>query len=202
MQAPYVKLDHGRFADSGVELQETLIMSGHSQNAGQENLGLASPAAQPIGPASSALTADNRSLRKRILHFVLIGLLALSGWLYVHFSYGSLATFAAYLNGDRFIVRPAVLRLEQGHVGEVRELSFSIINLTGRDVVVIGASVSCACIATESFPLRIPAGHEHQLAINARLGPKTGEFRHTLNFVTDCNDSPTFAVYVEGTVIE
>jgi hypothetical protein len=72
-------------------------------------------------------------------------------------SFNSLNDALLYLTGRRIIVEPTVIGVGNGIQGETRTVSFRIRNISGRDIDILGATASCACISAGEVPVKIHA---------------------------------------------
>lgn len=121
--------------------------------------------------------------------------------LLAYLQFGSLGVAASYLRGDRLIVRPAQLTFGEGPRGAKRTPSFTVLNLTGRDVCITGSKQECGCIAVEDFPITVPSGGRHEITVSVSITGDEGEFDKGVFFFTDCPEKQVFRVRVRGTVL-
>ncbi len=66
--------------------------------------------------------------------------------------FGSIENSVAYLRGERIRVDEATRKLGQVRVGDTRVVRFSLTNLTGRAIKVLGSRVSCGCTEVRDVP--------------------------------------------------
>lgn len=128
--------------------------------------------------------------------------LALGGGLGLRLQFGSLTVALAYLNGERLIVRPVEFAVGEVRPGDERELSAAIINMTARDVVVIGCNSTCSCVTTDTFPRTIPRGATQPLYLKFRPGGQLGDVEYVVTYFTDSQELPTIRIHVKGRVLE
>ena len=66
--------------------------------------------------------------------------------------FGSIPNSLAYLRGERIRVDEATRKLGQVRVGDTRVVRYSLTNLTGRVIKVLGSRVSCGCTEVRNVP--------------------------------------------------
>lgn len=85
--------------------------------------------------------------------------------------------------------------------GTERTASVVIRNESREAVTVLGAASSCSCVVTDSLPLEVEAGADHELRIQVKYRGEPGEsFRHTVVFFTDAESAGRLQVELSGTI--
>jgi hypothetical protein len=120
-------------------------------------------------------------------------------WGYCRF--GSLDIALAYLRGARLIISPAMVSLGEVQRGEEREVSFSVVNYTSKDVFLLGGEASCGCVTLSSLPLAIPAQGSQELTIKVRVISSTERFHQFIRYYTDYEETPVLVVSIKGHII-
>lgn len=69
--------------------------------------------------------------------------------------FGSLASGVAYLRGQRIVVDGAIRNLGDVQAGDERIISFSLANVTGRSIRVLGSRLTCGCTESRGLPQRL-----------------------------------------------
>ena len=130
---------------------------------------------------------------------VLIGLFCL--WAYAEF--GSLAVAAAYLRGERLMIRPVVFDLGELREGEQRELSFEATNLGGVPVRIVGSRSNCSCVVTNELPMTVPAGTSRQVNVFVKgaFPDGTAVFSRDVVFFSDVRAQPICRTTIIGKAV-
>lgn len=128
------------------------------------------------------------------VNLLLIGLLA---WAWATF--GSVRSALSYANGDRLIADAAAKSLGVVAPGEEFPVSFALRNYSGRDIAIIGAKTSCACIATDGLPMTIPARSERELVVKVNAPEEAGDIRERVYLYTSHDRQTELVLKIEGT---
>lgn len=75
--------------------------------------------------------------------------------------FGSVANSFSYLRGERIRVDEATRMLGQVHVGDTKVITYTLTNLTGRTVRVLGSSASCGCTEVREVPKSLLMSEAH-----------------------------------------
>jgi len=106
---------------------------------------------------------------------------------YGHFHFGSLRAAVAYLGGERLLVDQRVRSIGEVTRGYPSAFRYSLMNLTGRPVKILGARMSCSCTAVGSMPDTLPVAESR--TIEFELTPSEqqpdGEITGTVRLFTD-----------------
>ena len=140
-----------------------------------------------------------KSILCRISPVLFALVLAFVGTLSLIWAFGSLATAAAYLSGHGLIVAEFEKDLGVLPFGEHRQITYTLQNLSGREVALIGANSPCTCTQTMALPARIPAGQRFEFQIVYR-SERAGPFYEELKIFTDDPVDATLAVRLRGLV--
>ena len=129
--------------------------------------------------------------------FVILGLVALGVA-----RFGSVEAAAAYLGGDRLLLSPSRASFGDARVGETREVTFSVENLTHAPVKILGATFGCTCMRTRGLPLEIPLRATGEFVLEVRIIRTLTGTKQKVKFFTDCPDKPLITVAVTGRVFQ
>jgi hypothetical protein len=117
---------------------------------------------------------------------------------FAYWMFGSLAIGLAYLRGERLIIFPQAITVEELHRGEERQLSIWLVNHTGKEVHIVGGGANCSCVVLDRFPMTVPDGARQELKVILRGVGKAGSFRQVVQYFTDDEESPILLVYFAG----
>jgi len=131
---------------------------------------------------------------------VLIGLLCL--WAYAQF--GSLAVAAAYLRGERLMIRPDVVDLGELREGEEREVCLEATNFGGVPVRIVGSRSNCSCTVTQDLPITVPPGisREVRVFVKPAFADGTTVFSQDVVFFTDVRAQPICRTTIIGKAVD
>ena len=104
------------------------------------------------------------------------------------YRFGSLSDGMAYAAGNRLTISEPVPRMTEDR--RSRRFAFTIRNMTGRRVKVVGAAVSCSCMATDELPVEIPAEGSRVLEVVVRLRADQKKIDEKVVFYTDDKQLP------------
>lgn len=106
-------------------------------------------------------------------------------------AFGSTDAAWAFLRGERLSVRPRVVDIGTGVLGEFRNGTVELVNRTDSAIRVVGGTSTCSCIVTEDLPLTIPGGAASTVRVFVRFVGSEGRFRQVATLHTDNCDGPT-----------
>lgn len=119
-----------------------------------------------------------------------------------HVQFGSLSVAQAYLRGDRLIVLPSEMSFGEGHVGSEKQVTFTVVNLTGKDVQLLGNKTGCSCVATDDFPVHIASGDRRDVIVKLRIVGNESQFDQESFFFTDFPGRRIFKVRIRGSILK
>lgn len=124
----------------------------------------------------------------------LVGLLACA-WA----TFGSVRSALSYANGDRLIADASAKSLGVVDPGKELPMSFALRNYSNRDIAIIGAKTSCACIATDGLPMTIPARSERKLVVKVSAPQEAGDIHERIYLYTNHDRQTELVLKIEGT---
>jgi hypothetical protein len=143
---------------------------------------LESPTSPPVRTTRSRYW---RRLAPPLAGIILIVAGVLS-WCALNFS--SPGDAVLYLKGARLIIEPATVSLGQGRAGEELAGTFTARNLSSKPIMIMGASTTCDCVATEGLPVSIRARGSRVLRPRLHLEGKPPQ--HIVQEITYLTSSP------------
>jgi hypothetical protein len=113
-------------------------------------------------------------------------------WAYVQF--GSLAAAKAYLDGLALLPDSFTKSLGRIRANEECHCDFELTNVSGLDVEVLGAEVSCSCVVADNLPFKIAPGQSRNLTlkVKARMQNVNKPFAHQVELYLSVPSKPIF----------
>lgn len=90
--------------------------------------------------------------------------------------FGSPNAAVAYLRGERLSIRPRVVDVGVGLLGESRAVVIDLTNNTDNEIHIIGGTSDCSCITTENLPVVIAPGQSRPISVELRFTGRPGLF--------------------------
>jgi Protein of unknown function (DUF1573) len=120
---------------------------------------------------------------------------------YGRYHFGSLSRALAYASGDRVLVDERQKALLGMLAGSKSVVQYSITNLTGRDLKILGADTSCTCTSIENLPLTVARGMSKELTVSISAPRQPGPTSASIILFTDYDSQPTVPLEFVGTVV-
>jgi len=119
---------------------------------------------------------------------------------FAHWRFGSLRGGLSYLAGERLIVDHHTKSFGELATGDERTVVFTVINLAGREVQILGAKVDCSCVKVDvdGLPRLVAHGAEARIGVLVRSAKKTGKVSEVVVIYTDNPDVPRLTLRVLG----
>jgi hypothetical protein len=115
----------------------------------------------------------------------------------VRFQVGSFSEILPYINGKRLFHEPAFIDLTKHRSRDgVFEVSVVFTNRSGNNKTLMGATRSCSCISTESFPIIVPPNKSIELSIKVRESSQPQE--SAIEFYSDDSGSSGNKIVLSG----
>ena len=83
--------------------------------------------------------------------------------------FGSMGATMAWLNGESVYIYPKMIDLGNQEPGKETVVTFTMKNLTSKDISVVGEKSSCTCAFSEKIPITAKAGKTAELKVNIHL---------------------------------
>jgi hypothetical protein len=156
-------------------------------------------------PDFKALAAQNRgALRGALLAdvgLVAVGLAFCAGLIgLASVAYGSPDAALARLRGESLSIRPGIVDVGRGEVGQTLEATVEVVNRTDKPVRIYGGTSDCSCIATQDLPLTLAPGEARRLTVMVRLPGTPGFFNRKAWLLTDCDEARTVLFGLAGKI--
>ena len=87
--------------------------------------------------------------------------------------FGSRNAFAEYLNGKHILVHNHVYQLDQASLGELGLVRVEMINATKRPIQILGVSLSCDWMISDTLPQTIPSKSSLTLIVKVQQEAKS-----------------------------
>lgn len=123
---------------------------------------------------------------------------------YAAYRAGSVGRAIPYLKGQRVFVEPKI-NLGALRGGDQLDTKINVLNCGSSSLTVVGARKSCGCIATEAFPVQVPAGCNYPLELTISVPDKATEFAHLVELYISVEEGQSFQPYsvaLSGVAIE
>lgn len=143
----------------------------------------------------ATLEPKRRTSPRVALRTVLLTLLVSVSFLalgagYGRYRFGSVSAGLAYLRGARFFVDEPIKKLESGPVETLVPLCYSLTNLTGHPVRLLGVTTTCTCTEVEKLPGTIGAGETIAARAKIKIGGSNPTTTGRIRLFTDESRSP------------
>jgi len=112
--------------------------------------------------------------------------------------FGSLDGALAHFRGERIAIRPGIVDIGTGELGERREVEVAIVNYTAAPVRVVGGTSDCSCITTRDLPLTIQPGESRVLGVIVQMSGRPGIFTRTAMLLTDSQEGRLIRFQLTG----
>jgi hypothetical protein len=116
------------------------------------------------------------------------------GWL----RYGSPRSVLSVLRGEPLVFEFASLDVHEGNLGDTKDVTAKVTNLSNSPIKLVGSTVSCPCLNVGGLPLELPAGKSHDLTIHVTYFGD-GDFTRQIVYFTDCPSQPYLPLTLVGT---
>jgi hypothetical protein len=114
-----------------------------------------------------------------------------------HFGSASLA--AAWLDGQTFVVSPTEVDLGECDPKSYHDVTFTVANVSGREIRIVGSDASCACLKVDKLPITIAPGERRGISLRAYV---SGEDEYSQNLIIRLDDGEleTAGVHIRARV--
>ncbi|HUY31752.1 MAG TPA: DUF1573 domain-containing protein [Pirellulales bacterium] len=119
---------------------------------------------------------------------------------YGRYRFGSLGATAAYLAGHRVFVPDRVRALTNLTPGSEVLLTYTLTNLAGRPVTVLGAQTSCGCVAIDHLPTTLAEGEATPIHVRLKVSSDEPRIGGQIVLFTDFEGQPTIPLGFNGIV--
>ncbi len=105
-----------------------------------------------------------------------------------------------YLQGERVQVQIPLKQLGVHKLGDHIDAKVKITNHGDKSVTIVGAVADCSCVATSGLPKDIAPGETVHLQVHASFGPKIGDWRQQITYLTNNFQQPELNLELLGRV--
>lgn len=139
----------------------------------------------PVPTSAPTVSSRVSSRRSQAANTILLGVtmfVAAAG--YGQYRLGSLRAMIDYTNGKRVLVDAADCVLPEVTPGKDATAAYSITNMTGSPLTLLGAETSCGCAVVDDLPMIIPDGERRLVSLTVQTF-EPGEIVGRLVLFTD-----------------
>ncbi|HWE37483.1 MAG TPA: DUF1573 domain-containing protein [Isosphaeraceae bacterium] len=127
-------------------------------------------------------------------------LLVLSAW--ALYAFGSISMALDFVAGERLLVDEHRKSFGSLASGQSSSLEFTVNNMTGHTVRIIGCQSKCTCTMAQGLPMSIPSSERRVVRILIHALPRPGEVAEALWLYTDDRGRPQIIINVTGRFTE
>lgn len=124
--------------------------------------------------------------------------------LYVYFEFGAVDAAIQYVDGRRFLVSPAEVDLGNLRPGDSRTLTFTLTNVEGDEIRILGSQADCSCIEILETPDVVATSESRQFRVAIRATeqtmPASTRVVTAVSLFSDSRSTPRLQVSLEWQV--
>jgi hypothetical protein len=107
----------------------------------------------------------------------------------------------AHIRGEAITLSAASVDVGEGEAGENRKVVTQLTNQTDREVRVVGAGFSCACVSTDELPITLAPRETRSLGFEVTFAGSPGRFTRTAYWYIDDSTQRFVVLQMSGTVV-
>jgi len=145
-------------------------------------------------PTAKSWPSVRAMLRSSVVILLLVaGFLGL-GAAYGRHRFGSVAATLAYLGGERLLVDDLSKSVSGVKAGSPVVVRYTLTNLTGHPVTLVGKMASCSCTNIEGLPLTLAMSETRAVSATITLSKDKPDLSGTIRLFTDDLHTPEIAL--------